>query len=123
MRAGDAEIGDLLRLDAAATIRVEGSVRYDPERDHVRALELVVGGKVARVADRPTRPGLITFEADVPIDHTTWIALRSSGDKLDEIPHVLQPIPAWFQTLIDRFGGGWDMSGRDEFLSGSDRLQ
>jgi hypothetical protein len=111
-------IGGVIQLDAPGTIRVEGSVRYDPDRDHVRALELVQGGQVVRVGEPPETAGLITLEADLPIAHSTWLALRASGDKLDELPHVAERIPDWVQAAIDRFGGGWSMEGRYEFLEG-----
>ncbi len=71
-----------------------------------------------RVGEPPERPGLITVEADLPIAHSTWLALRASGDKLDELPHVAEPIADWAQGAIDRFGGGWSMEGRYEFLAG-----
>lgn len=118
LQADAVGIGGVLRLDAPGTVRVRGSVRYDPERDHVRALELVEGGKVVRVGEPPELPGLVTLEADLPIAHSTWLALRASGDKIDELPHVAEPIPDWLQSGIDRFGGGWSMEGRYEFLAG-----
>jgi len=117
LRAQGVDIGGVIQLDGPGTIRVEGSVRYDPERDHVRGLELVQGGSVVRVAEQAHAPGLVRLEADLPIAHSTWLALRASGDKLDEVPHVTEPIPDWVQASIDRFGGGWSMEGRHEFLA------
>jgi hypothetical protein len=93
-------IGGVIRLDGSRTIHVEGAVRYDPERDRIRALELVEGGRVVSVSAAPEEDGL-----------------RASGDKLDELPHVAELIPDWGQAVIDRFGGGWSMEGRDEFLA------
>ncbi len=118
MRAGDSEIGDTVRLQPGQTLRVEAGVRFDPQRDHVRALELVVGGEVLQIENEAIEPGRITLAADIPIEHSTWLAVRSSGDKLDEIPFVVQPVPEFVQALIDRFGGGWSFEGRDEFLAG-----
>ncbi len=118
LRAGQSEIGDVLRGQRGQTLRVEGAVRFDPQRDHVRALELIVGGEVVRIETEATEPGRITLSADIPIEHSTWLALRSSGDKLDEIPFVLQPVSEFFEAGIDRFGGGWSLEGRDEFLAG-----
>jgi len=118
LRAGESEIGDVLQGQRGQTLRVEGAVHFDPERENVRALELVVDGEVVRVEHDVSEPGRITLSADIPIEHSTWLALRSSGDKLDEIPFVLQPVPEFVQTMIDRFGGGWSFEGREEFLAG-----
>lgn len=118
LRADDVEIGGELSLDAPRDVRIEGSVRFDPERDHVSALELVVGGRVARFEDEPAEPGVLRIEAEIPIEHTTWIALRSLGEKLDEIPHVAEHVPPeWAEGLLDRWGGGWSFEGRYEFLA------
>jgi hypothetical protein len=117
LQAEGVDVGGVIRLDGPGTVRVAGSVRYDPERDHVRGLELVQGGSVVRVAEQAHAPGLVRLEADLPIAHSTWLALRASGDKLDEVPHVTEPIPDWVQASIDRFGGGWSMEGRHEFLA------
>jgi hypothetical protein len=110
-------IGGVIRLDGPGTIHVEGAVRYDHERDRIRALELVEGGRVVSVGEAPEENGLLRLEADLPLAHSTWLALRASGDKLDELPHVAELIPDWGQAVIDRFGGGWSMEGRDEFLA------
>jgi len=111
-------IGEELVLDAPGSVHVEARARFDPERDAVRDLELVVGGKVVRVAEPGAEPGILTISADIPIRHSSWIALRAAGLKLDEIPHVVEPVPAWVQGIIDGWGGGWSFEGRYEFLAG-----
>jgi hypothetical protein len=116
LQVDGAGIGGTVRLASPGTVRVVGAIRFDPERDVVRSLELVAGGHVIRTAETVSEPGRIEIVAEVPIEHTTWLALRSIGDKLGEVPILAQPIPAWMQAGIDRFGGGWSMEGRAEFL-------
>jgi hypothetical protein len=118
LRVEDAEIGDELLLAGPRSVHVEGRAYFDPEREDIRELDLVVGGKTVRVGEPGEEAGVLTVSADIPIRHTTWIALRTSGDKIDEIPHVAERMPEWVQAGIDRWGGGWSMEGRYEFLSG-----
>ncbi len=76
-----AAIGDELSLPAPGEVRIEGRVRFDPERDEIRTLELVQGGEVARVVE--TREGAreIALKALVRIERSTWLALRARGVK------------------------------------------
>lgn len=118
LRADDAGIGDELDLAEPGRVEVRGSVRFDPERDDVRALELVVGGEVVEEVLLTRAPGRIELAASLPVAATTWLALRAGGVKLDEAPFVPLEIPPPAQAAIDQFGSGWDFSGRDELLIG-----
>jgi hypothetical protein len=114
-----AGIGSEVALDAPRSLRVRGSVRFDPERDNVKVLELMRGGEVVRVETEPIAPGHIALDAPVEVDATTWLALRASGDKLDEAPMTPFEIPSWVQPIADRYASGWSWEGREEFLATS----
>lgn len=116
LRVDGAGIGDELLLEAPRSVRAVGSVHFDPERDDVRSLELVLGGVVVASAQRPDAPGHLTLTADVPIEHSSWLALRADGIKLDELPFVPVEPPEW----VGRIASGFSFEGQTEFLS---RLQ
>ena len=111
-------VGGEIALPSPGTIHVRGSARFDPESDHLDALELVQGGQVVRVETAATEPGRITLDAEIPIDGSTWIALRTAGHKLDEAPYVPIDIPEWVNAAIRRIGGGWSFEGRAEYDAG-----
>lgn len=117
-RAGDAGIGDEIRLDGPGQIRVTGSVRFDPERDDVTALELVKGGRVIHSETTPVARGQLALTFDVPFERSSWLGLRASGSKLDEAPYRPLDVPDWALDLTARFGSGWSFAGREEYLAG-----
>ncbi len=118
LRAGSAGMGDEIRLDAPGSIRVTGSVHFDPERDDVRMLELVRGGEVIHSEVSPSAPGQLTLAVDVRLERSSWLGLRASGSKLDEAPYRPPDVPEWALNLTSRFGAGWSFEGRDEYLAG-----
>ncbi len=76
--------GEELLLAEPREVKVSGRVRYDPDRDAVVALELVRGGTVVMRVDGTAATGEIALETRLPIDRTTWLALRATGAKRGE---------------------------------------
>lgn len=81
------DIGGRVRLEEPGLVLVRGSVAFDPTRDDVRALELVLDGRVVHRATELSGSGVLSFEARVPVDASGWMALRATGKKLDRRPH------------------------------------
>lgn len=88
LSVGSADVGDTLRLDGPQPVRVEASVRFDPTRDDVKALELVRDGRVVLRETEVSALGRIELSASIPIAESGWIALRSTGEKLDRRPYA-----------------------------------
>lgn len=80
-QAGGAEMGQQLLLEQAADIWVEGSVRFDPQRDQVERLELVFNGEVVSTLGREGEAPEISFRIRRRVDRAGWFALRASGRK------------------------------------------
>ncbi len=81
-----AGVGDELRLEAPGEVEIEARARFDPERDDVARLELVRAGQVVASAVERPRPGEIVLQTTLPVEQSTWLALRASGVKLGETP-------------------------------------
>ena len=94
---GDARVGDELRLPAPAALAVRGTVRFDPARDDVTALELVLDGEVVQVAQQRSAPGEIRMQTSLEVASSAWIALRAVGRKLD-LPPFARPRTASAHT-------------------------
>ena len=113
-RAGDARTGDELQLARPGTVRVHGTVRFDPARDDVQALELLQSGQVAHVARERTSPTEISFATDVAIDGGAWLALRATGRKAD-LPAFARPRSANAHSgaIWVSVAGGAPLAGTD----------
>jgi hypothetical protein len=102
LRVNGVESGDDLDLREPATVDVVGSVRFDPERDDVKALELIQAGDVVFSTSERPRPGEMRFQIRLPLHQSTWLALRARGEKLRETAVNLgAELKATF-TYIDR---------------------
>ncbi len=86
LRINDIGVGDELDLTGPGTVNVEGRVRFDPDRDDIKTLELVRGGDVIYSISERTRPGEIHLRMQLPVRESVWLALRASGEKLEETP-------------------------------------
>jgi hypothetical protein len=82
LRVQGKDIGETLSLPRAGRVRVEGSVRFDPEMDDVQALEVVDRGQVVRRIEREAGKSEIRCRFDHPVGEAAWLALRVAGRKV-----------------------------------------
>jgi TolB protein len=87
--------GETCELSSAGKVRVEAMVEsYVP----IDKLEVIVNGKLAAhdelVPGDPKRPRLSRFDTELPIDRSSWVALRVRGP---DDPTVFDG-PAWAHT-------------------------
>jgi hypothetical protein len=91
------EVGGEASLPAPGPVRVRGSVRFDPERDEVRRLELVRAGEVVRSVEHASSPGLFEIDTEVDVERSTWFALRALGEKRGEIEVAARD---WLRSML-----------------------
>jgi hypothetical protein len=84
LRAEGGEIGDEVVLKRPGSIRVEGRVWFDPERDDVERLELIKDGALLRTFERPAASAEIRCSLNVEMREAGWVALRASGKRVSE---------------------------------------
>jgi hypothetical protein len=77
-------VGGDLRLSSAGPVHVRGVVRFDPERDDVKRLELIQGGAVVRAVEASPASAEISLDTTLAVEQTSWLALRAVGWKRDE---------------------------------------
>ena len=97
-------IGDEVRLERSGPVLIEGSVRFDPERDQVQLLEVVQNGDVIKTIQQQKNTAQTRFQFEHEISEGAWLALRVSGIKpgtedallrgRPRLPTTLPPIPA-----------------------------
>lgn len=114
----EAGIGDRLDLTGPARVHIEGSVRFDPERDAPGNVELIRNGEPVPAPTRRVGPGEIAFAVDYELREPSWFALRVLGDKLGEAPPQPMGIPEWLLALGRRIANGADIEGRDPWVMG-----
>ncbi|MEN8160161.1 MAG: CehA/McbA family metallohydrolase [Myxococcota bacterium] len=104
-RVGEAGVGEELALERPGEVRVRGEIRFDPARDKPTAVELVLGGEaMPLVTDQGW--GTLRFDQAVPVERTTWAALRVSGDKRGEAPFEPLAFPEFAWELGARIADG-----------------
>ncbi len=107
LRVGAAGIGEELRLSEPGTVTIEGQVRFDPESDDVREVELVENGVPVAATVTRVRPGEIRVESQREVRETAWWALRVVGDKVGAPLMEAPPSGAvsdFLATRITNFG-------------------
>lgn len=127
LQVGEAGIGDDLVLAAAGAQRVLARVRFDPERDDVQHVELVVNGEARPLPTRQVSPGELRVDTQTLLDEPGWLALRVRGDKRGETP--IPPAPsgllAW--AFVEVFEHTFDFREAAEkseaFYAGRDRIR
>jgi hypothetical protein len=116
-RVNDAEIGEELAVDSDDVLIVEGTVRYDPERDRIDSVELVRNGLPASVDVVPIEEGYLEFRTKTSVDDAAWFAMRVSGTKIDEAENF-NSMPPSVRTMFEKHTAG---AGGPEFWSYLDR--
>ncbi|MEE8313664.1 MAG: CehA/McbA family metallohydrolase [Myxococcota bacterium] len=99
LRVGTAGIGEELVLSEAGPVAVAGRVRFDPERDDVKRVELLRNGLVVPAVPAVGR-GEIRVEWQGEERGSAWWALRVEGDKMGAAP--MEPLPSG--PIIDFLG-------------------
>ena len=75
-------IGEELVLPGAQSVRATAAVRFDPGRDDVSVLELVRAGRVIHRERAGKAEGRIEFTLEIPMEESTWLAVRAKGTKV-----------------------------------------
>jgi hypothetical protein len=117
LRVNDAEIGDVIALPGPGRVVVEARVRFDPERDAPRTIELIRNGAPVAAPTREIAPGEIHLAAMAEVDEPSWFALRVLGDKLGEAPPEPLGVPEWVLRIAARIASGADIDDRDAWLA------
>ena len=123
LRMGTAGVGDELALARPARQAVSVRVRFDPERDDVQHVELVVNGDVRELTPKQVGPGELRVETQLDLTEPGWVALRVRGDKLGETPIDPSPggVGVWF---FDHAFDFRESSRRaEEFAAGRGRVR
>ena len=74
-------IGGDLVLPAPSTVEVVATIRFDPTRDEIAVVELVRAGEVVFIERERLKPGVIELRLNLPVEETTWFAVRARGSK------------------------------------------
>jgi hypothetical protein len=112
--------GDELRLPAPGRVRIRGRVRFDPERDDVRRVELVGNGEVLPLPTERSGPGEIRFDMSHEVSASSWFALRAAGEKRGEAPLAPMPFPDWILRMSENVAKGASMEKRRAFAKAND---
>ena len=75
-------LGEEVVLTQTGTVRIEGSVRFNPDRDEVEKMEVVANGQVIRSFRASEGASEIHCDFELPVEDAGWVALRASGTKL-----------------------------------------
>ncbi len=79
--AAEVGIGGDLVLPAPTTVEVVATIRFDPARDDISVVELVRAGEVVFTEGERRGPGVIELRLNLPVEETTWFAVRARGSK------------------------------------------
>ena len=75
-------LGDEVVLAQPGGVRIEGSVRFNPDRDSVEKMEVIANGQVVRSFRASAGDSEIHCDFALQIEDAGWVALRASGTKL-----------------------------------------
>lgn len=85
------EMGDEVFLKKPGPVVVEGRARFDPRRDILDRIEIIVNGETVKSFPRKGEDSEISFQLPLEMPETSWVALRASGRKTDEATGVFPP--------------------------------
>jgi hypothetical protein len=75
------DIGSEIILNQADSVRISGTVLFDPAQDNLNMVEILRNGYVIQRVSRIEKSGRIDFNFQYPVAGTCWFALRGRGDK------------------------------------------
>ncbi|MCH2172985.1 CehA/McbA family metallohydrolase [Myxococcota bacterium] len=107
--------GEEVRLEGPGEVEIRGRVRFDPNRDDVKILELVRNGEVVARAWREPASDQIELSLSQRVLEPAWFALRVSGDKRGEAPmKPFLPAPEFALRFFENFASGAELGSREE---------
>jgi hypothetical protein len=77
-------MGAEVLLKKPTSVLVDARVRFDPERDDVKRLEVIQNGDLLRSFPREAAAPEIRCRFEAKIDKSSWLAVRASGHKRGE---------------------------------------
>jgi hypothetical protein len=107
LQVGSKGIGERLHLPEPKSVPIRGRVRFDPERDDVKQVELLRNGRPIPATLVREAPGSIRVELDRELGEAAWWALRVSGDKIGAAPVselASGPVVDFLAPRISNFG-------------------
>ncbi len=81
------QVGDEITFDRPRSLKIEARVRFDPSRDDVQSLEIIENGELLQRFTREDGKAEIHGSVAYHASQTVWLAARSTGTKLGELPH------------------------------------
>jgi len=76
-----AGIGSELQLTGPGTVRVQGYLVYDPDKDRINVLEIVRNGKIIKRLSPIEGAERVDFDLDLEVTESSWLALRAYGSE------------------------------------------
>lgn len=98
-RVNGKEMGDEIVLDKPEPLLVEASVRFDPKQENIQRLELIKSGQLLQSYPRLSNSPEIAFRLQLNPGETSWLAVRASGQKLNEASSALAHSAPVYVTL------------------------
>jgi len=77
-------MGDEVLLEKPGPVVLQGRARFDPTRDVVERLEVIVNGEPVGSYPRMGSNDEISFQLPYDVAEISWVALRATGKKVDE---------------------------------------
>jgi hypothetical protein len=111
-RVDGVDVGGDVLLGEGREVRVRGSVRFDPDRDRVDGADFVVNGRSIPLQGvlEPYGSGMSwRFDQLIPIESSSWVALRVEGRKPNDQPiRTLDSmgLPQWVLDLSSQIASG-----------------
>jgi hypothetical protein len=98
-RVNGKEMGEEIVLDKPEPLLVEASVRFDPKQENIHRLELIKNGHLLESYPRLTNSPEISFRLQLNSGETSWLAVRASGRKLNEVGGAMAHSAPVYVTL------------------------
>jgi hypothetical protein len=94
-RVDDKGMGEEVVLPQPGTVRLQASMRFDPERDAMYRIEVVRNGVVWKSIPRIGPSSEISCDVELEVAESCWLAVRAWGIKLGEYKPHGGYVPPW----------------------------